>query len=72
MKKWSYCRVLGGQWWMRSGYIRTTAYRHHDDLAFTQNIYTEEKTLARYCRLVQDLDPAVLRKNFWEECLLIN
>jgi len=41
----------------------------HDDLAFTQNIYTEKRPLKRL-RLVQDLDRLVCRKNF-EEWLLI-
>ena len=42
-----------------------------DDLAFTQNIYTEEKTIERVLHMVQQLDPPGVAARSLEECLII-
>ncbi|HUH45957.1 MAG TPA: hypothetical protein VLZ54_02290, partial [Arenibacter sp.] len=54
-----------------SGYIRRPLLDITDDLAFIQNIYTDEKTIERVLRQVQDLDPAGVAARSLEECLLI-
>ena len=54
-----------------SGYIRRPLSDITDDLAFTQNIYTDEKTVARILRLVQELDPPGVATRSLEECLII-
>lgn len=54
-----------------SGYIRRPLSDIMDDLAFTQNIYTEEKTIEKVLKLVQELDPAGVGARSLEECLLI-
>lgn len=54
-----------------SGYIRRPLVDIMDDLAFIQNIYTDEKTIEKVLRQVQDLDPAGVAARSLEECLLI-
>ena len=54
-----------------SGYIRRPLSDIMDDLAFTQNIYTDEKTIESILHMVQALDPAGVAARSLEECLLI-
>ncbi|PIB27425.1 RNA polymerase sigma-54 factor [Maribacter sp. 4U21] len=54
-----------------SGYIRRPLSDILDDLAFTQNIYTEEKTIERVLHMVQQLDPPGVAARSLEECLII-
>ena len=54
-----------------SGYIRRPLTDILDDLAFTQNIYTEEKTIERVLGIVQQLDPPGVAARSLEECLII-
>ncbi|PHQ61097.1 MAG: RNA polymerase sigma-54 factor [Maribacter sp.] len=54
-----------------SGYIRRPLPDIMDDLAFTQNIYTEEKIIEKILKLVQELDPPGVAARSLEECLLI-
>ncbi|SHJ10080.1 RNA polymerase, sigma 54 subunit, RpoN/SigL [Arenibacter nanhaiticus] len=53
------------------GYIRRPLSDIMDDLAFTQNIYTDEHTIERILHIVQDLDPAGVAARSLEECLII-
>ncbi|QLG44608.1 RNA polymerase factor sigma-54 [Costertonia aggregata] len=54
-----------------SGYIRRPLSDITDDLAFTQNIYTEEATVEKVLKTVQELDPPGVAARSLEECLLI-
>ncbi|MEB8328718.1 RNA polymerase factor sigma-54 [Flavobacteriaceae bacterium KMM 6897] len=54
-----------------SGYIRRAVSDITDDLAFTQNIYTEEKTVEKILKIVQELDPPGVGATCLEECLII-
>ncbi|MFT6796754.1 MAG: RNA polymerase sigma-54 factor [Maribacter sp.] len=54
-----------------SGYIRRPIADILDDLAFTQNIYTEEKTLMHILSIVQALDPPGVGARSLEESLVI-
>jgi RNA polymerase sigma-54 factor len=54
-----------------SGYIRRPITDIMDDLAFTQNIYTDEKTIEAVLRTVQELDPPGVAARSLEECLAI-
>ncbi len=54
-----------------SGYIRRPISDILDDLAFTQNIYTEEKTILRVLKTVQALDPPGVAARSLDECLII-
>lgn len=54
-----------------SGYIRRSIIDIVDDLAFTQNIYTDEETVLKVLRIVQTLDPAGVGARDLRECLLI-
>ena len=54
-----------------SGYIRRPVADIMDDLAFTQNIYVEENTIAKVLKIVQELDPAGVAARSLDECLLI-
>ena len=54
-----------------SGYIRRPIADIADDLAFTQNIYTDEKTIEKILKLVQELDPPGVAARSLEECLII-
>lgn len=54
-----------------SGYIRRSIQDIVDDLAFTQNIYTEEESVEKVLKYVQELDPAGVGSRSLQECLLI-
>ena len=54
-----------------SGYIRRPITDILDDLAFTQNVYTDEKTIQRVLSIVQELDPPGVAARSLEECLII-
>ncbi len=54
-----------------SGYIRRSLPDIMDDLAFTQNIYTEENKIEEILKIVQQLDPAGVGARNLQECLLI-
>lgn len=54
-----------------SGYIRRPLVDIVDDLAFTQNIYTDENTVEKTLKIVQSLDPAGVGARDLRECLLI-
>ena len=54
-----------------SGYIRRPLTDILDDLAFTQNIYTDEKTIGKVLKIVQELDPPGVAARSLEECLII-
>ncbi|MCK0146048.1 RNA polymerase factor sigma-54 [Arenibacter sp. F26102] len=69
-EEWSIAEFLVGSV-DESGYIRRPLTDIMDDLAFTQNIYTDEKTIEKVLHIVQDLDPAGVGARTLEECLLI-
>ena len=54
-----------------SGYIRRPLTDIMDDLAFTQNIYTEEKIIEKVLKIVQELDPPGVAARTLNECLII-
>ncbi|RKN79462.1 RNA polymerase factor sigma-54 [Ulvibacterium marinum] len=54
-----------------SGYIRRPLSDIMDDLAFTQNIYTDEKTIEKVLGIVQELDPPGVAARSLEESLII-
>lgn len=54
-----------------AGYIRRNTLDLLDDLAFTQNVYTDENELLKVLRKVQSLDPAGVGARDLKECLLI-
>ncbi|MEL6918142.1 MAG: RNA polymerase factor sigma-54 [Bacteroidota bacterium] len=54
-----------------SGYIRRPLSDILDDLAFTQNIYAEERTIEKVLKIVQELDPPGVGARSLEECLII-
>ncbi|TXK71524.1 RNA polymerase factor sigma-54 [Mesonia sp. HuA40] len=54
-----------------SGYIRRETIEIVDDLAFTQNIYTDEETVEKIFQIVHKLDPAGVGARSLQECLLI-
>jgi RNA polymerase sigma-54 factor len=54
-----------------SGYIRRELIDIVDDLAFTENIYTEEDEVRRVLQYVQQLDPAGVGALDLQDCLLI-
>jgi RNA polymerase sigma-54 factor len=54
-----------------SGYIRRELVDILDDLAFTQNIFTDMPELERLLGIVQDLDPSGVGARNLKECLLI-
>ena len=54
-----------------SGYIRRPLLDLTDDLAFTQNIYTDIETIERALKVVQQLEPAGVGARNLQECLLI-
>ena len=54
-----------------SGYIRRPLSDILDDLAFTQNIYTEEATIEKVLKIVQKLDPPGVAARSLKECLVI-
>lgn len=54
-----------------SGYIRRDLEDILDDLAFTQNIYTNIEELERLLKIIQQLDPSGVGARNLKECLLI-
>ncbi len=68
--EWSIAEFLVGSI-DESGYIRRPITDILDDLAFTQNIYTEEGTIKKVLKLVQELDPPGVGARSLEECLII-
>ncbi|MGB7841569.1 MAG: RNA polymerase factor sigma-54 [Salinimicrobium sp.] len=54
-----------------SGYIRRSIQDIVDDLAFTQNVYTDEETVEKVLRYIHELDPAGVGARSLQECLLI-
>lgn len=54
-----------------SGYIRRPMLDLMDDLAFTQNIYTDIETIENVLNVVQQLDPPGVGARDLQECLLI-
>lgn len=54
-----------------SGYIRRSLSDIMDDLAFTQNIYTDEQKIESVLKIVHQLDPAGVGARNLQECLLI-
>ncbi len=54
-----------------SGYIRRTIMDMVDDMAFTQGIYTDEKTVERILHIVQELEPSGVGARDLQECLLL-
>ncbi|MBW2961868.1 RNA polymerase factor sigma-54 [Mesonia aestuariivivens] len=54
-----------------SGYIRRDVPDIVDDLAFTQNVYTDEESVERIFKIVHQLDPAGVGARSLQECLLI-
>lgn len=54
-----------------SGYIRRSLIDIADDLAFTQNVYTDEKKIEKVLHIVHQLDPAGVGARNLQECLSI-
>jgi RNA polymerase sigma-54 factor len=54
-----------------SGYIRRPIADILDDLAFTQNTYTDEETIKKVLKVVHELDPPGVGARSLEECLII-
>jgi len=54
-----------------SGYIRRELSDIADDLAFTQNVYTEEKSIEKVLGIVHQLDPSGVGARNLQECLSI-
>ncbi len=54
-----------------SGYIRRSLEDIADDLAFTQNIYTDKTQVEKILKLVHQLDPAGVGARNLQECLHI-
>ena len=54
-----------------SGYIRREINDIVDDLAFTQNIYTDEQQVEKVLEIVQELDPAGVAARNLQECLML-
>jgi RNA polymerase sigma-54 factor len=69
-QEWSIAEFLVGSV-DESGYIRRPLSDILDDLAFTQNIYTEEEEIEKVLALVQKLDPPGVAARSLEECLII-
>ncbi len=53
------------------GYIRRSIQDMVDDMAFTQGIYTDEKTVERILHIVQELEPSGVGARDLQECLLL-
>jgi RNA polymerase sigma-54 factor len=54
-----------------SGYIRRSLSDIMDDLAFTQNVYTDETKIEQVLKIVHQLDPAGVGARNLQECLSI-
>jgi len=68
--EWSIAEFLVGSV-DESGYIRRPLTDILDDLAFTQNIYTEQASIKKILKIVQELDPPGVGATSLEECLII-
>lgn len=53
------------------GYIRRSIPDIVDDMAFTQGIYTDEKTVERILNIIHQLEPAGVGARDLQECLLL-
>lgn len=53
------------------GYIRRSIPDIVDDMAFTQGIYTDEKTVERILHIIHELEPAGVGARDLQECLLL-
>ncbi|AWG24931.1 RNA polymerase factor sigma-54 [Flavobacterium kingsejongi] len=53
------------------GYIRRSIQDIVDDMAFTQGIYTDEKTVERILHIVHELEPSGVGARDLQECLLL-
>ncbi len=69
-EEWSIAEFLVGSV-DESGYIRRPLSDIMDDLAFTQNVYTDEKSIGKVLKMVQELDPPGVGARTLEECLII-
>ncbi len=54
-----------------AGYLRRELIDIVDDLAFTLNVYTDEATVERLLKIIQNLDPSGVGARDLQECLLI-
>ena len=69
-EEWSIAEFLVGSI-DESGYIRRPIADILDDLAFTQNTYTDEETIKKILNVVHELDPPGVGARSLEECLII-
>jgi len=53
------------------GYLRRTILDIVDDMAFTQGIYTDEKTVEKILHIVHELEPSGVGARDLQECLLL-
>ena len=53
------------------GYIRRTIQDIVDDMAFTQGIYTDEKTVEKILQVIHQLEPSGVGARDLQECLLL-
>jgi RNA polymerase sigma-54 factor len=53
------------------GYIRRSITDIVDDMAFTQGIYTDEKTVERMLHVIHELEPSGVGARDLQECLLL-
>ena len=53
------------------GYIRRSIPDMVDDMAFTQGIYTDEKTVDRMLHIIHELEPSGVGARDLQECLLL-
>ncbi|MBC7524479.1 MAG: RNA polymerase factor sigma-54 [Flavobacterium sp.] len=53
------------------GYIRRTILDIVDDMAFTQGIYTDEKSVEKILHIIHELEPAGVGARDLQECLLL-
>ena len=53
------------------GYIRRSILDMVDDMAFTQGIYTDEKTVDRMLHIIHELEPSGVGARDLQECLLL-
>ena len=53
------------------GYLRRDVQDIVDDMAFTQGLYTDEKTVEKMLHIIHDLDPAGVGARNLHECLLL-
>lgn len=53
------------------GYLRRNVQDIVDDMAFTQSIYTDEKTVEKILHIIHDLEPSGVGARNLHECLLL-